>query len=570
MNIINTLHQFSESAKGMLTRFPIAIAFLIALCIQLEYIVITENSLNTLTFFFSANMLLGLLYHICNEDLSRKGKIKALIAYVVSFVVLAIDCIALYKMEDVSASICVAQAVAVFALMVAICFLPFYGEKDDRKSWNFVFSLSGGIAIGCLVGIIMMAGMSFLYYATCSLFDMKSDDNVFATFAIIFLITLPISLFLIRIPQGQQKHSVLMPKNNFVLGVGRFLFLPLVMLYMAVLYFYGAKILFTMTLPKGMVSGLVSALMMGIVSLAFLFYPYLNGKEHKGFEVVVMRRILPAVLPLLVLMSVGIGRRLMDYGITANRLYLITLNVWFYIVAIGLWCNKFRRIHWISISFAAILIVTSCQPMNYIYIGRKIIISRFEKVISSIPVKKKSLSTDDIKKYLLSLPDEEARKQFEVLKDCQSLEYQYFNDKFNNKLYLCGTYDDFMNQDSENVEELKEDLKELSSMSYCYQKDIPVKHGYKFTKYIHQYYNLNSQVVQQEDEYRICDLTSDSLSFYIKGFGTAKIKHKGLDNNQCYAYKYSDRDAIFVVHTLSLNRHDDSCSCELEGYLFYN
>ena len=44
-------------------------------------------------------------------------------------------------------------------------------------------------------------------------------------------------------------------------------------------------------------------------------------------------RWLPAlVLPLLVLMTVGIIRRFNDYGVTINRLYLITLNIWCYIV----------------------------------------------------------------------------------------------------------------------------------------------------------------------------------------------------------------------------------------------
>ena len=32
---------------------------------------------------------------------------------------------------------------------------------------------------------------------------------------------------------------------------------------------------------------------------------------------------------LLVLMTIGIARRLNDYGITLNRLYLLTLNIWY-------------------------------------------------------------------------------------------------------------------------------------------------------------------------------------------------------------------------------------------------
>ena len=72
-----------------------------------------------------------------------------------------------------------------------------------------------------------------------------------------------------------------------------------------------------------------------------------------------------AILPLLVLMTIGIARRFNDYGITLNRLYLLTLNIWFYIVCIGLFVLRARRIQWIAVSFAGIFLLTSVLPVNY-------------------------------------------------------------------------------------------------------------------------------------------------------------------------------------------------------------
>ena len=53
-------------------------------------------------------------------------------------------------------------------------------------------------------------------------------------------------------------------------------------------------------------------------------------------------------------MTIGIIRRFNDYGVTINRLYLITLNVWCYFVCITLILIKAKRINWIPVSFSII------------------------------------------------------------------------------------------------------------------------------------------------------------------------------------------------------------------------
>jgi hypothetical protein len=97
----------------------------------------------------------------------------------------------------------------------------------------------------------------------------------------------------------------------------------------------------------------------------------MRSEDSKPFERWVIRWFPVLALPLVILMTVGIVRRLGDYGITVNRLYVLTLNLWFYAVCIGLFVLKARRIHWIPLSFGAILLLTSAQPMNYCEIVRR-------------------------------------------------------------------------------------------------------------------------------------------------------------------------------------------------------
>ncbi|MDE6287032.1 MAG: DUF4153 domain-containing protein [Muribaculaceae bacterium] len=68
------------------------------------------------------------------------------------------------------------------------------------------------------------------------------------------------------------------------------------------------------------------------------------------------------MLPLLVLMSVALGRRIADYGITPWRLYGIVFNLWAYIVCIRLWLKGNRRFVWIPTLFAALFLAVSVIP----------------------------------------------------------------------------------------------------------------------------------------------------------------------------------------------------------------
>lgn len=570
MNIESISQRLVESAKGTMLRFPLTIAFLATLSLQLVYLVLAEESPNALTFFLAVGMLVSLLYHTCAEGMPEEKKGKANTASGIALAALAGDSFLLHAMDEISTAMAIAQTAAITALVVAVCFLPFYKEKDDRKSWNFVFNLMLSGAIGYAVGLIMLLGLFFLYSGSCELFGLKVEYKVHGVLAVLCLVTIPVLLFLIRIPEGEQKHNDMLPKNRFVLGISRYLFLPLVLLYMIVLYVYGAKILFTWTLPQGMLASMVSALMFGIVSLTFLLYPYLNDKQHKGFEKKVMRWLLPAVLPLLVLMSIGLGRRLMDYGITANRLYVLTLNVWFYAVAIGLWLNKARRIHWISISFSLILIATSCHPLNYTNIARWTILSRFDKALAAYPIKNTIKIDNDLRKYLLSLPKDAAREQYRAFQDCSDLDYKYYTAKLGDDAPgLYRDYDDFMDIKSEAD---KEKVLHSREMEYNYDCSITVPEGYKNMLDI----NVNQAIVSKPDDMRkdiadfVYDLNDKTFKLSIADHGIFEIQHANLDENKQYAYTSEDKKTMLVIKRLELtNPYDEGYRCNLNGYLFF-
>lgn len=572
------LSTFLSNSKDTILRFPATICFLAALTVQMITYIVLDKQQDWLCFFFSVGMLLTLLLHVCTEE-KEEYRIfnvirspKTALLWLGSIAILAADSYNLHIKDYIDISVSIAQGSAILAMLVAICFYPFIGERDDRKSWNFVFRLVFGAAIGFLVGLIMLGGLCLLYSGSATLFNFETDSDIYQSLWVVCLITLPTLLFLIRIPSGEEKFNANIPKNKFLLGVTKFLFLPLTLLYMGVLYVYGAKILFTWTLPNGMLSTLVSTMMCSLIGLTFLLYPYIRDEEYDGFEVKLTRRMPLLSLPLLVLMSIGLGRRFIDYGFTANRMYMLTFNIWLYVVALGLWLGKARRIHWISISFTMLVLITSVHPWNYNRIYQKILVSRFTEMKEKYHILQKELDNYEFERMLRKMPKEEALRFNNTIHDIQRYDYQWSDTILGKECHWVDYRDE--NSIKKNDEKA---LKNSYEMIYCCElKNIPLVEGYKYIENIDDGYCV---LFAKENIPDACDTDAgyscndSTFIYHTMKYGDFIINHKNLDDKKVYTYKSVKGDAIFICTNLSISdfqKNHKDMSFSIRGYILYN
>ncbi|MDO4197161.1 MAG: hypothetical protein Q4D33_13565, partial [Prevotellaceae bacterium] len=99
-----------------------------------------------------------------------------------------------------------------------------------------------------------------------------------------------------------------------------------------------------------------------------------------------------------------------DYGITEDRLYVLTLNLWFYAVCLGLFVTRARRIHWVSLSFGLLFLLTSALPINYCSITYDAITSRIDRFFESHEHPALPMSREAFEKFYESLPVQEANQ----------------------------------------------------------------------------------------------------------------------------------------------------------------
>ena len=432
-----------EKTRMIISEFPLPCIFAVLLAIVSICMIVVGESDGAVIYYLTAAYLLSLMLKLWTDETVNKR--MALVVGLVAHALLIFDAAVLFLRDssDFEMSTFIAHGAVYLALVLGIFFLPFVREKNDIPSWNFVLSLVKSACISLIIGGIMTAGLALLLYGIGTIFGIDIETKWYVVIVVLFLQLLPMLLFLSRIPMGQDRHDDKPMVSGFLCGTTRYLFIPLVCCYLLVLYAHLAYILLTWKLPDGAVSLLVSVMMCGIIAIEFLLYPTMQSGAAKRFETLVIKWMPVAALPLVMLMTVGIIRRFEDYGVTANRLYMITLNVWFYIVCIGLFVSRARRIHWVSLSFCALLLLTSAHPLNYYELVRRSMTSRLDSVFKQYPPTLMPLKgTREVNSWLKTLPEDLRAKTYSQLSYMQSYYNRKDLEKWVEGAYFYGMYDE--------------------------------------------------------------------------------------------------------------------------------
>lgn len=401
-----------QAIRQCTQRFPITVGFIIALSLYLLTDTwadpFTKREEITATYYLLVGTLLTTVLQLWGEEV--KSRRTRMTTNAIAHLILLADAAYIYATyENSGVEVFLAHASAITALALCLFILPFFKEKDDVASWNFSLRLLISGAASWLIGGVMCGGVCLLTMAIEELFGIDLSYKWETTWMILFLITLPLLLFVGRIPAGDGKFDRTPWVSTFLHKSIRYLFLPLLGCYLLVLYGYLAKIVLEWQLPDGWVSQLVSVLTFGCIAVVLGLYPSLKRGLSKTDGRIV--RLLPlAILPLLVLMTVGIARRLGDYGITVKRLYLLALNVWFYAVCLGLYFSRARRVWWIATSFAAFFLATSALPINLTNYTRNWIYRHVEAAIKDSYKGRLPMSEEAYVDWIATLPTEKAEQ----------------------------------------------------------------------------------------------------------------------------------------------------------------
>lgn len=557
------IQTFNGTLQSNLKRFPITLFFTIALTCYLCYFVSNHDENKKLNwiigYYLSVGTLLSLTLHLWCEEMKRI--IPKIAVQAGMHLLLILDAIYLYSYsyEKSFTEIGIAHGAGILAIGLSVFFLSFFKEKNDIPSWNFALSSITACMTANVIGCIMSGGICFLILSVHKLFDLSIDSTCYLYVAILCNVCLSMFLFLGLLPQKQEKHNTRPLQHSFLNGVIHYLFLPLTGGYLIVLYIYALRILINWELPIGWVSWLVITLMTGCIVIEFGLYPSRMAQQKRTDNLIA--RWLPLfVLPLLFLMTIGIIRRFNDYGVTINRLYLITLNIWCYFVCITLIIIKAKRISWIPISFSLVFLLTSVLPVNYASITRQIIQKEVNQtIIHQKPMQNLPLSQEQYNQWLKTFSPEQARQineKFIYL-------YEWFG-----KESICQWIDEDVSlyMLRTEFEDKQENQPTVSySGTIASEATISIPDGYQKLQSIHRYQIIDHK---EQDKIIAVPLTQDNDTVYIDQQTIESLSQRKKGEMPPTQLDCNSSQKVFLLTSFSIEKTEENIEVSIDGYLF--
>lgn len=289
----------------------------------------------------------------------------------------AADCFRTDNQSEISGSF-----YAWWTVLSVVIVYPFWFKNDTRAvgSWSVTMRGLTGLLRGGLVSLCVLIAMVIITGAGNVLLDIEIFGQFWLTFIPLMLFgMLGISAFSAKRTTDAAPFRL----AAFSRGVFTFVSVPLLAIYLLIFYLYLVKVLVSGATPIRDLSYQAAGVFTAFCAQRYIFH---KAIVEDGDNTVALwfNRLSPVLLFLPVFMvSWVLGQRLMRYGITVSRLYLLLANLWMYVVLIWWFLTKGRKIWFIPVSFATLFFFSSALLPNVSSLTEAVMRGNLKKALES-------------------------------------------------------------------------------------------------------------------------------------------------------------------------------------------
>ncbi len=527
---IPSLIDITSKAENALKRFPITILWSIIGTIYCIYIIddssrdLFKNNINvTLTLALGISWFIGIQFFI--EQFKNEKKwfwLKIVVLALLGLFYWYYPSVSYYDENPI-------YMIRFFLFIIAghlfILFAPFIIKWDKNAYWNYLNLTGVAITRSLFFSIILYLGLVLALLAIESLFDVSIRGKRYGQLFIFCLGIMNTWIYLADFPKNIFSNTTLY-FNKAIEVLIKYILIPLVLLYLIILYAYSAKIILLWELPKGWVSYLVIAL----AALGFIIQIIINPIQ-KTIKSWTINRFYPwfyiLLIPLNILLFIAIFRRINDYGITENRYFVLAIALWNVAMITYLLLSKKKALKIIPISLFAIALLSSFGFWGAYSISNFSQTKRFENIYKTIKENNNTASNSELTELKSILKFLEKREKESNLNAVTNLNLESYREPPHNdrsKSYL----DDYkiwkklaIKVDSTTIEKTDQRNKYYyRSKQNNYNFSTSIKEYDYFTSI--DYYNSNKII--NNDEYIIAiDMHAIKMSIAPKNDSLHKI-----------------------------------------------
>ncbi|MCL9804921.1 DUF4153 domain-containing protein [Flavobacterium amniphilum] len=346
------LNEIFQKATQTIVRYPIVL--LMALLMALTAVHLIENKMEYNHEYFLTRILfcasLGISLFFGLKMLSQRIGRELLLTIAGLLFLVGYYFILPKKREDFNDFYAFIIAPTYLLTHLLVAFAPYLRKENTEKSfWEYNKNLFVNFALTLIFTGVLTAGVELAIVAVDQLFTFKFDSLIYPKTFFMMAIFGSTFIFLLFNEAGLdflEKESEYPIVLKFFT---QFILIPLLFIYVVILYFYSGKILLAWELPRGWVSYLVLAYsVVGILAL-LLVHP-LKEVAARSWVKAFSKIFYFSLIPLVVLLFTAIFTRLLQYGFTEPRYFVLLLAIWVSTIALYFIFRKEATIKFIPVS----------------------------------------------------------------------------------------------------------------------------------------------------------------------------------------------------------------------------
>jgi len=365
---IPSLDLLVDGAKRVLLRFPLTITCALGLA---TCIIVGLNHEKEIRLIVKLGMVSGLgisLFTALHLWLERRNALPPQKTGILLAFVALLGVYAWLLPEEMSWTDGSRFSVFVAVSHLLVSFLPFYNTKEHNGFWQFNLVLFGRVCTTILYSLVLSTAILGAIGAVQLLFSININPKLYFYISVFINVILSTFIFLADIPDDYETLELYGGYPEGLKFFAQYALIPIIIMYGVILYAYGFMILFNWSLPKGMVIGLLIGLTITSIFAMLLVHPIRDraGSQWvkwfgKGFYI--------AILPLMLLYFVAIGRRIYEYGLTENRYFVLVAGLWLVGMAIYFILSSEKLIIYIPITLAVVGMASVVGPWSAYSVG---------------------------------------------------------------------------------------------------------------------------------------------------------------------------------------------------------
>ncbi|MFI5232975.1 MAG: DUF4153 domain-containing protein [Gemmatimonadales bacterium] len=260
-------------------------------------------------------------------------------------------------------------------------FAPYTGSNRPGGFWQYNRILFLRFLTAYLYTVVLYGGIAIALLAVDKLFSVPIHGENYLRLFIVIAFLFNTWFFLGGIPENLESLD---ERPDYPAGLRvftQYVLVPIVVLYLAILTVYLAKVVFTREWPNGWIGYLVSSVaVVGLLSW-LLIHPLEERAEYawvKGFT----RGFYIALMPAIVMLWLAIYKRVSEYGVTEPRYFLVVLSVWLAGIAVWYTATRSRNIKIIPASLCALAVITFAGPTGAYSVSQASQERRLERILA--------------------------------------------------------------------------------------------------------------------------------------------------------------------------------------------